>query len=177
MRQWPEDMQRRERKASPWAGSGWSPQWVAERSLAVARSRLGDREALWRYLRTCSGSDECEVANLHYWSYWIGESAGTHHDDGFMTEDPGPWAGARLAGRLVGSLASANSCVDLYVHTLWALLKRPIGPLLIQTDRALCASLVARSEALLDDDLLMPEARRELEEILGYVGWVQPGLR
>jgi hypothetical protein len=24
---------------------------------------------------------------------------------------------------------------------------------------------------------LMPEARRELQEILGYIGWVQPGLK
>ena len=82
-----------------------------------------------------------------------------------------------MAGRLAGSLMSGNSCVDLYVHTLWALLKRPIGPHLVQTDRALCASLVRRSERLLDDDVLMPEARRELQEILGYIGWVQPGLK
>jgi hypothetical protein len=72
---------------------------------------------------------------------------------------------------------SDNSCVDLYVHTLWALLKRPIGPYLVQTDQALCASLVDRSERLLDDDVLMPEARRELHEMLGYIRWVQPGLR
>ena len=76
-----------------------------------------------------------------------------------------------------GALMSGNSCVDLYVHTLWALLKRPIGPYLVQTDQALCASLVDRSERLLDDNVLMPEARRELHEMLGYIRWVQPGLR
>jgi hypothetical protein len=94
-----------------------------------------------------------------------------------MTQDPGPWTGATVAGRLAGTLMSGNSCVDLYVHTLWALLKRPIGPYLVETDRALCGSLVRRSEKLLDDNVLMPEARRELAEILGYIGWVQPGLR
>ena len=177
MRDWLESMQRRERKASPRGRGGWSPEWVAERSLAVALSRVGDREALWRYLRTGFNSDECEVANLHYWAYWIGESTGTHHEDGFMTQDPGPWTGARVAGRLAGSLMSGNSCVDLYVHTLWTLLKRPIGPYLVQTDQALCASLVDRSERLLDDDVLMPEARREVHEMLGYIRWVQPGLR
>ena len=94
-----------------------------------------------------------------------------------MTQDPGPSAGVRVAGRLAGSLVPGNSCVDLYVHTLWALLKRPIGPYLVQTDRALCASVVSRSERLLDDNVLMPEARRELQEMLGYVGWVHTGLR
>jgi transcriptional regulator with XRE-family HTH domain len=69
MRDWLESMQRREQQTSPWATSGWSPQWVAERSLAVALSRVGDREPLWRYLRTGFTSDECEVANLHYWAY------------------------------------------------------------------------------------------------------------
>ena len=52
-------------------------------------------------------------------------------------------------------------------------LRRPCD----QTDQALCASLVDRSERLLDDDVLMPEARRELHEMLGYIRWVQPGLR
>ena len=177
MRDWLESAQRRERKVSPCTRSGWSPEWVAERSLAVALSRFGDREAIWRYLRTGFGNDECEVANLHYWAYWIGESTGTHHEDAFMARDPGPWTGVRVAQRLAGSLVSSSSCVDLYVHTLWALLKRPIGPYLVQTDQALCASLVRRSERLLDDDVLMPEARRELQEILGYIGWVQPGLK
>ena len=150
---------------------------MAERSLAVALSRFGDREALWRYLRTGFGSDECEVANLHYWAYWLGESPGTHHEDGFMAQDPGPWAGAVVAGRLAESLMPGNSCVDLYVHTLWALLKRPIGPYLVQADRAFCASAVKGSERLLEDAALMPETRRELQEMLGYIGWVQPGLR
>jgi DNA-binding XRE family transcriptional regulator len=176
MRDWLESMQRREQKAAPWARSGWSPQWVAERSLAVALSRVGDREALWRYLRTGFASEECEVANLHYWAYWLGESTGTHHEDSFMTQDPGPWTGATVAGRLAGNLMSGRSCVDLYIHTLWVLLKRPIGPYLVQTDRALCASVVSRSEKLFDDNVLMPEARRELQEIVGYIGWVRPGL-
>jgi hypothetical protein len=177
MKQWLEGMQRQERMVSPREGSGWSPQWVAERSLAVALSRLGDREALWRYLRTGFGNDECEVANLHYWAYWIGESTGTHHEDSFMARDPGPWTGAMVAARLADNLMPGKSCVDLYVHTLWALLRRPIGPYLVETDRAFCATAVKRSERLLDDDALMPETRRELQELLGYIGWVQPGLR
>ena len=75
---------------------------------------------------------------------------------------------------LIGRTASG---LRLYVPRAVALLKRPIGPHLIQTDRALCASLVRCSESLLDDDVLMPEGRRELREILGYIGWVQPGLK
>ena len=93
-----------------------------------------------------------------------------------MTQDPGPWTGAKVAGRLARSLMPGRSCVDLYVHTLWALLKRPIGPHLVQTDQALCASVVGGSERLLDENVLMPEARRELQEIVGYIRWAQPGL-
>jgi hypothetical protein len=177
MKNWLEAMQRQEQLLSPREESGWSPQWVTERSLAVALSRFGDREALWRYLRTGFCSDQCEVANLHYWAYWIGESAGTHHEDAFMARDPGPWTGVMVARRLADSLVPGNSCVDLYVHTLWALLKRPIGPYLVETDRTFCASVIKGSERLLDDDVLMPEARQELQELLGYIGWVQPGLR
>ena len=69
------------------------------------------------------------------------------------------------------------SLTAAYYRDFAMLLKRPIGPYLVQTDRALCASVVSRSERLLDDNVLMPEARRELQEMLGYVGWVHPGLR
>ncbi|MGH8909347.1 MAG: helix-turn-helix transcriptional regulator [Egibacteraceae bacterium] len=104
---------------------GWSPLWVALRSLFVARARQGDKEPL-RHFIACSmtGDDTCESANLNYWIYWIGESRIAEHSDAFMVKDLHCSAGLTLFRRLEENLRSGELLLDLYVHSIWALLQR-----------------------------------------------------
>jgi DNA-binding XRE family transcriptional regulator len=175
---WLEGMEREEQRRAPALNhaSGWSPQWMLARSLAVARSKFGDREALWEFIRKGFGSNECELANLHYWAYWVGEIGTTYHVDSFMVEDPGPWIGAKLMQRLQEKLIPSNTCIDLYAHSLWALLKRPGGTHLLERSPTGCEMLRDGISRVLDESEMSGQSRRELEEVLGYVRWIQPGI-
>lgn len=128
---------------------GWSPSWVAARSLVVAEARQGDPEPLREFIRRALASDACEAANLNYWAYWVGEGVGTQHADTFMAGDLGRWEGARLLRWLHDTLQPTTPWIDLNVHSLWALLVRRAQ--LLERDQALAASLRDRAQVLLDD--------------------------
>ena len=55
-------------------GDGWSPIWVAKRSLAVCRARGGDPELLRQFIAHDLNDDICEAASLNYWAYWLGQA-------------------------------------------------------------------------------------------------------
>jgi transcriptional regulator with XRE-family HTH domain len=143
-------------------GSTWTPGWAAERSLAVARARQGDRDYLRRFIATRLDDDLCEAANLNYWSYWAGEGPRAATSDAFMATDLGSWRGAVLLRHLAAGLDPATAYVELSVHTVWALLGR--RPYLLGDDSELTASLDARISRLLDADDISTQARRELDQ-------------
>lgn len=144
---------------------GWSPSWVAARSLAVARARVGDREQLAHFIRTGFDHDECEYANLNYWAYWVGETTSTEHADIFMTTDLGQWTGIHILPRLEHRLVPSNECIDLYIHSIWALFRRSRVPFLVLADTDLWKSLREKVETLLDDPTISEQSRRELAEV------------
>jgi hypothetical protein len=144
---------------------GWSPSWVAARSLAVARARVGDREPLADFIRTGFDHDQCEYANLNYWAYWVGETASTEHADVFMTTDLGQWTGIHILPRMEQRLVPRNECIDLYIHSIWALFRRSTVPFLLLADTALWKSLRERIETLLDEPNMSQQSRRELAEV------------
>ena len=94
----------------------------------------------------------------------------------FMSQDPGPWTGVRLGTKLAEGLMPDNACLDLYVRTLWALLRRPVGNALVDGDKAFCGTLLTSGAAVFENEMLMPESRQELAESLGLARWAQPEL-
>jgi transcriptional regulator with XRE-family HTH domain len=143
---------------------GWTPGWVAARSLAVARACQGDREQLRHFIANQLVSDQAEAANLNYWSYWIGEAGGEATSDAFMaTGDLGAWRGTALLRHLTDGLRPTTPYLELSIHSVWALLGR--RPQLLNDDHALTADLHRRAGALLDFPDLSPPARRELEQV------------
>ena len=144
---------------------GWSPSWVAARSLAVARARVGDREPLAHFIRTAFDHDECEFANLNYWAYWVGETTCTEHADIFMTTDLRPWTGVHLLPRLEHRLVASNECIDLYIHSIWALFRRSNLACLLLAETDMLVTLRERVEALLDGAEISEQSRRELNQV------------
>ena len=141
----------------------WSPSWTAARSLVVARARQGDKEPLRHFIRTALSSDACQAANLNYWAYWIGETTDTYSSDEFMAGDLGAWPGIGLLRRFVDNLVATEPLVDLYVHSLWALLER--RGRLLDNDPQLARALADRGETLLGEGELSGQSRRELEQV------------
>ena len=152
----------------------WSPSWTAARSLVVARARQGDKEPLRHFIRTALSSDACQAANLNYWAYWIGETTETYSSDEFMAGDLGPWPGMALLRRFADNLDSTESLVDLYIHSLWALLER--RGRLLDADPQLARALAHRGEMLLGEGGLSGQSRRELEQVHYGVRLLQKSL-
>lgn len=146
-------------------GDGWTPSWVAARSLAVARSCQGDREQLRDFITHQLDNDSAEAANLNYWAYWCGELTGNAASDGFMATGDlaATWRGTALLRHLTSGLATTTPYVELSIHSVWALLGR--RPFLLTDDLALTAELTGRVTLLLDSPGLSDQAQRELGEL------------
>lgn len=143
---------------------GWTPTWVAARSLAVARACQGDPGQLRHFIATRLDGDQAEAANLNYWAYWIGEHAGDATTDGFMaTGTLGAWRGTALLRHLTAGLDPATPYLELSIHSVWALLGH--RPWLIDDDHQLTGELRRCVADLLDTPGLSPPARRELDQI------------
>lgn len=163
-RDWLARMERQElRRLRP--SDGWSPTWVAGRSLAVARAAQGDPGQLRHFIANQLADDQQEIANLNYWAYWIGEYPAAATGDQFMaTGDLNSWRGASLLRHLTGGLNAGIPYVELTIHTVWALLCR--RPWLMDDDPGLTADLRCRAGRLLDHhERLSDRARRELEQL------------
>lgn len=164
-RNWLQDVQRREQGRRQGLLE-WSPEWAAARSLVVARARQGDPDPLRHFLRIGLRSDELEAANLNYWAYWIDETRDVKHGDNFMAGGLGNWGGVALLARLHDQLLATEPTVELYVHSVWALIR--CRPWVLEGDPALRLSLEARLRALQGEASLSRPARSELDS-LGYV--------
>jgi hypothetical protein len=74
--------------------------------------------------------------------YWIGESRTAEHSDAFMVKDLHCAAGLTLLRCLEENLRSGELLLDLYVHSIWALLQRRAW--LLAYDSALARTLYQR---------------------------------
>ncbi|WP_246150391.1 XRE family transcriptional regulator [Streptomyces qinzhouensis] len=147
------------------ARRGWSEHWAQARSTAAALARLGDPQPLLDFIdRSLIGDDTAETANLNYWAYWLGGIRLPQSNDLFM-QDRGPiaWDPIALMRGLVDGLPQAPGYVDLYTHTLWALLTA--HPWLPQASPVLATDLTTRIERLIDGCGITPRVRRELAAV------------
>lgn len=145
---------------------GWTPAWVAGRSLAVAKAVAGDPDQLRHFIANHLATDDQEIANLNYWANWSGEDTHPAISDEFMrTPDLSTrWRGTELLRQLADGLTPANPYIDLTVHTVWALLKR--RPQLLGDESLLTERLNTAVGQLLDHPApLSDQARRELAQI------------
>ncbi|MDT0303546.1 helix-turn-helix domain-containing protein [Streptomonospora wellingtoniae] len=142
----------------------WTPSWAVVRSGAHTLARQGDADALPQFIGVHVETDECEIANLNYWAYWLGELTDPQLDDTFMIEvDLGAWHGDRLLEHLTAKLVAGNPYVDVVAHSLWSLVHRK--PDAITPTRGTALSSAAKR--ILDEDGAMsPQSRRELNEVL-----------
>ncbi|MFI6803766.1 XRE family transcriptional regulator [Streptomyces luteogriseus] len=143
---------------------GWTPHWATARSTAVALSRLGDPQPLLDFIdRAIADDDAAETANLNYWAYWLGSIQEPQPNDGFMRQGTINWEPVRLLRGLTAGLHQAPAYVDLYVHSLWALLTTHRW--LPLADPKLTDKLHAHTCGLLDHNGISPRSRRELNAV------------
>ncbi|MFF3258718.1 XRE family transcriptional regulator [Streptomyces sp. NPDC002932] len=143
------------------AARGWTPRWATARSAATALVRLGDSQALLDFIdRAVADDDTAETANLTYWAYWFGVIREPQANDVFMRERPADWEPVRLMRGLANGLHQAPGYVDLYVHSLWALLEAHAW--LPLADPGLSDKLIIDTARLLDRNEISPRSRREL---------------
>lgn len=146
------------------AARGWTPYWAAARSTATALVRLGDSQPLLDFIdRAMADDDAAEAANLNYWAYWLGAIREPQSNDGFMRNRPTSWEPVRLMRGLVDGLRQAPGYVDLYVHSLWALLTAHRW--LPLADPELAGTLTTDAARLLATDGISPRSRRELNSV------------
>lgn len=160
--EWLAVMQRAEQRRLS-SESEWTPSWAVVRSGAHSLARAGDTEALPQFIDMHISTDACEVANLNYWAYWLGEISAPQLADTFMVElDLGSWHGGRLLRHLTGRLSVDNPYVDVVAHTLWALIIRK--PVLLNSGTAV--DLGESVSRILDEGTISRRSQRELEEVL-----------
>ncbi|WP_215910174.1 helix-turn-helix domain-containing protein [Streptacidiphilus fuscans] len=146
---------------------GWSDRWAEARSTATALARQGDPQPLVDFIdRALCDDDQGEAANLNYWAHWLGAGRGQHADDRFMADrDLTGWEPVALFRLLVQGVDEAPTYVELYAHTLWALLRlHPWLPLAVPGTAGL---LTSQAEKLLDGagPVLSSRARREITAV------------
>ncbi|WP_239643825.1 helix-turn-helix domain-containing protein [Nocardiopsis kunsanensis] len=148
----------------------WSPSWAVVRSGAHTLARTGDEEALPQFIDVHISTDACEIANLNYWAYWLGEIPEPQLADTFMIElHLDSWHGDRLIKHLKGRLIPTNPYVDVVCHTLWSLIIRK--PALLDTKVA--DDLASSVPRMLEEGVVSPQSRRELEEVLYALRMIQ----
>ncbi|WP_225987228.1 helix-turn-helix domain-containing protein [Streptomyces spectabilis] len=142
---------------------GWTPRWVEARSTATALVRQGDTRPLSDFIaRAMVDDDTAEAANLAYWAYWLGALPDAQPDDAFMRERT-DWEPVTLFHNLVQGLHQVPGYVDLYAHTLWALLTTHHW--LPQAAPGPAARLGDRATLLLDEGRVSAQGRRDLEAV------------
>ncbi|MFW6638809.1 helix-turn-helix domain-containing protein [Nocardiopsis algeriensis] len=167
--EWLAVMQRAEQRRLG-STAGWAPSWAVVRSGAHSMARIGDTDALPHFIDVHISTDMCEVANLNYWAYWLGEISDPQLADTFMIDmDMDSWHGGRLLKHLVGRLTRDNVYVDVVCHTLWALVIRK--PMLLS--KSIVEEVAAAVTRMLDEGLISSRSKRELEEVFYALRTVQ----
>ena len=144
---------------------GWTPHWAEARSTAAALARLGDPQPLLDFIeRSMVGDDDGEAADLNYWAYWLGAFAESQANDSFMRDRSlSGWDPVTLMRCLIRGLDQAPGYVDLYIHSLWALLTAHRW--LPMAAPELANRLSDQAEQLLDGGRIAARSRRELSAI------------
>jgi hypothetical protein len=144
---------------------GWSPHWAEARSTATALARQGDPQPLMDFIdHALVGDDTGEAANLNYWAYWLGAADGPQANDVFMRDrDLVGWDPITLLRLLIQGVDEAPTYVELYVHSLWALLS--VHPWIPKSSPRLAEALSERTTCLLDGGRVSSRARRELSAL------------
>ncbi|WP_370414191.1 XRE family transcriptional regulator [Streptomyces fradiae] len=147
------------------ATRGWSESWAEARSTATALARLGDPQPLLDFIeRSLADDDTAEAANLNYWAYWLGGVRLPQADDRFMQDrELSGWDPVTLLRGLTYGMHHAPGYVDLYIHTLWALLTT--HPWLPQASPRLAHDLAGRVAQVLDERGTSERSRRELHTV------------
>ncbi|MEV0279929.1 XRE family transcriptional regulator [Streptomyces sp. NPDC050610] len=159
---WLADMQGR--KPAKLTHSVWTPAWSDARSLATSLTRYGDQDMLRAFIERGLGNDSGEIANLNYWAYWLGLDSLPQPDDSFMANrSPRLWDAGVLLRALADRLAPDLACVDLNIHSVWALIAS--RPCLLTTVPGLSQDLRQRVERLLDSGMVSQQSRRELDAV------------
>ena len=158
---WLSEMRRGRRRVT--GGADWSPDWADDRSSAASLTRHGDRDPVRRFIAEGMRSDIGETANLNYWAYWLGLDRITQPDDTFMTGGPTQWDQVALLRRLTERLDPELGCIDLNIHSVWALIISRSGVLAV--DRSLNDRLFSSVVTLLDTATVSDQSRRELEAV------------
>jgi hypothetical protein len=144
---------------------GWSPRWAEARSTATALARQGDPQPLRDFIaQALIDDDRGEAANLNYWAYWLGAIPATAPDDTFMDgRTLSGWDPVTLLRLLVTGLDEAPTYVELYAHSLWALMAA--HPWLPLAAPRIATVLTERAAQLLDGSGLPPQSRRDLTAV------------
>ena len=178
MQQWLDDLWRQETTSR---GFGhWSPKWLTVRSLAIARARRGDWEALSDFVVGGHLSDSCEIANLNYLAYWAGELSPLQTSNDFMTSASlfHSWTGAKVLQRLTGKLDVTHPDIILNLHSTAVLVKRSVTIHLLESDPELYNALRAKLEAVYDQGTTLPPASAgELVDILHVLRHISPTVK
>ncbi|WP_304451767.1 DNA-binding transcriptional regulator [Nocardiopsis sp. YSL2] len=160
--EWLATMQRAEKRRLG-SNMDWSPSWAVVRSGAHSLARKGDTEALPQFIGVHVSTDSCEIANLNYWAYWLGEVRDPQLADTFMVKlDVDSWRGDLLLGHLVAKLDPRNPYLDVVAHTLWALVIRKPG----LVDGRIAGAMTPELQRVLEEGPISPQSRRELEGVL-----------
>ncbi len=166
-RQWLHEMWRSELAAGRM--DRWSPRWLTIRSLAIARARQGDIESLDQFVSTGHSSDLCEIANLNYLAYWVGEISSSQTSNEFMISASllQSWTGATLLNHLLVKLNVGDPDLALNLHSIYMLLKRPITAHILEANPDLYISLRQKLERLMDSrSLLASQICQEIQQSL-----------
>ena len=176
--QWLDDLWHREARSHGF--DHWSPKWLTLRSLAIARARRGDWESLSDFVTAGHSSDLCEIANLNYLAYWVGEVPALQTSNEFMTSASlfHSWTGAMVLRHLTERFDVTHPDIILNLHSTAVLVKRPVTNDLLESDPELYNALRAKLEAVYDHGTtLCPEAARELGDILDTLRGISPSIR
>jgi len=144
---------------------GWTSRWAEARSTATALARLGDPQPLMDFIeRGMVDDDTAEAANLNYWAYWLGALPDTQADDAFMRDRTlSGWDPVTLLRGLLQGFHQAPGFVDLYIHSLWALVTSHNWLPMAVPD--LAARLGERTDEFMSAGGLSAQARRELDGV------------
>lgn len=95
--------------------------WAETRSVATSLTRYGEYDELHKFIEQNLSNERGELANLNYWAHWLGLDLMPRASDAFMG-DRSRWDGGALLRSLADRLRPELGCVDLNVHSMWALL-------------------------------------------------------
>ncbi|MCX4635038.1 XRE family transcriptional regulator [Streptomyces sp. RPA4-5] len=147
------------------AVQGGSPRWAGARSTATALARRGDPVPLLDFIdRSIADDDAAEAANLNYWAYWLGALREPQPSDAFMDDRAlTGWDPVTLLRGLAQGFHESPGYVDLYAHSLWALLTAHRW--LPQASPALARTLAGRVARILETGSISLRSRRELSAV------------